>query len=316
MTLDPQTLQTVLDAAPEGVVVCDAREKDWPAVYVNAAMHQLTGYLPSEILGRNLRFLHADDHQQQGLERIRAALSAGKPCQALLRNYRKDGTLFWNDMRLVPIRDANDTLTHFVSFHREGYSQPRVDTPQVEERDPLLSTQTMLAYVREDKLTGLLRRSYFEDVLKRDWGVAQRESKSLTLFVFDLDYFPQYREVFGRAGADQSFRRIARVVHGCFRRASDLCGRLEDEQVVALTGGMEDGGALAYAEAILARIRDLAIHHPRSTVSRYLTASAGVATTVPAHAASPESLLAAALDSLRLAMERGRNRAVVAQPDK
>jgi len=313
MTLDPYTLKTMLDAAPEGVVACDAREKDWPAVYANGAMHQLTGYMPAEIVGRNLRFLHADDHQQQGLDRIRAALGAGKPCQALLRNYRKDGTLFWNDIRIVPIRDANDTLTHFVSFHREGYSKLQVEASQAEQPDPLLSTQTMLAYVREDKLTGLLRRSYFEDMLKRDWGVAQRESKPLTLFVFDLDFFPQYREVFGRAGADQSFRRIARVVHGCFRRASDLCGRMEDEQVIALTKGMEDGGALAFAEAILGRIRDLAIHHPRSTVSRYLTASAGVATTVPAHSASPERLLAAAMESLRLAKERGRNRAVLVE---
>jgi diguanylate cyclase (GGDEF)-like protein/PAS domain S-box-containing protein len=316
MTLDLHTLQAVLDAAPEGVVACDARAKDWPAIYVNEAMQQLTGYLPAEIVGRNLRFLHADDHQQQGLERIRAALKTGKPCQALLRNYRKDGTLFWNEMRLVPIRDANNTLTHFVSFHREGYSQLRVDAPQAEQPDPLVSTQTMLAYVREDKLTGLLRRSYFEDMLKRDWGVAQRESKPLTLFLFDLDFFAQYREVFGRAGADQSFRRIARVIHACFRRASDLCGRLEDEQVVALTAGMEDTNALSFAEATLARIRDLAIHHPRSSVSRYLTASVGVATTVPAHAASPENLLKAATDSLRLAKERGRNCAVLAQPSK
>jgi diguanylate cyclase (GGDEF)-like protein/PAS domain S-box-containing protein len=314
MTLDSHTLQTLLDVAPEGVVACDARVKDWPAVYVNRAMEELTGYMPAEIVGRNPRFLHGDDHQQQGLERIRAALKGGKPCQTLLRNYRKDGTLFWNDMRLVPIRDANDTLTHFVSFHREGYSQLRVDAPQAEQPDPLLSTQTMLAYVREDKLTGLLRHSYFEDMLKRDWGVAQRESKPITLFVFDLDYFAQYREVFGRAGADQSFRRIARVVHGCFRRASDLCGRFEDEQIVALTIGMDDGNALSFAEAILGRIRDLAIHHPRSTVLRYLTASAGVATMVPAHTASPESLLKVAMDSLRLAKERGRNRAALAQP--
>ena len=316
MSLDLHTLRALLDASPEGVVACDAREKDYPAVYANNAMHPLTGYLPAEFLGRNLRFLHADDHEQQGLERIRSALKGGKPCQALLRNYRKDGTLFWNDMRIVPIKDANDTLTHFVSFHREGYSQMRVDAPAAEQPDPLLSTQTMLAYVREDKLTGLLRRSYFEDLFKRDWGKAQRETKPITLFVFDLDYFAQYREVFGRAGADQSFRRIARVVHGCFRRASDLCGRYEDEQIVALTSGMGDSGAASFAETILGRIRDLAIHHPRSTVSRYLTASAGVATTVPAHAANPESLLKAAMESLRVAKERGRNCAVLAQPSE
>ena len=127
-----------------------------------------------------------------------------------------------------------------------------------------MNTQTMLAYLRDDKLTGLLRRTYFEELVKRDWGLAQRESRRLSFLVFDLDCYSQYRDVFGRPGADQSFRRIARVIAGCFRRASDLCGRFDEDQIAALTTGLDLGQASKLAEAVLARVRDLAIHHPRS----------------------------------------------------
>ena len=154
----------------------------------------------------------------------------------------------------------------------------------------------MLAYLRDDKLTGLLRRPYFEELIKRDWGLAQRESRRLSFLVFDLDHFAAYRDVFGRQGADQSFRRIARVIGGCFRRASDLCGRFDEDQIAALTTGLDLTQAAKLAEAVLARVRDLAIHHPRSNVSRYVTASAGVVSLVPPHDVPPERIYDAALE--------------------
>ena len=79
----------------------------------------------------------------------------------------------------------------------------------------------MMAYLRDDKLTGLLRRTYFEELVKRDWGLAQRETRRLSFLVFDLDCFATYKDTFGKPGADQSLRRISRVISGCFRRASD-----------------------------------------------------------------------------------------------
>jgi diguanylate cyclase (GGDEF)-like protein len=171
-----------------------------------------------------------------------------------------------------------------------------------------MSTQTMLAYLRDDKLTGLLRRPYFEELIRRDWGLAQRESRRLSFLVFDLDDYSQYRDVFGRQGADQSFRRIARVIGGCFRRASDLCGRFEEDQVAALTTGLDLSQAARLAEAVLARVRDLSIHHPRSSISRYVTVSAGVVSLVPPHDAAPGRLYEAALRALKDAKELGKNR--------
>jgi PAS domain S-box-containing protein len=212
--------QALAASAPDGIAICDARSGEWQVVYANAAMEQLTGYDATSLRGRNLRFLQAEDHDQEGLARIRAALSEGTPCQTTLRNYRRDGTMFWNEVTLVPLRDGEGRITHFASFHREGGDRLRLDPRDA--RDPSMNTQTMLAYLRDDKLTGLLRRTYFEELVKRDWGLAQRESRRLSFLVFDLDCYSQYRDVFGRPGADQSFRRIARVIAGCFLRRFDI----------------------------------------------------------------------------------------------
>jgi diguanylate cyclase (GGDEF)-like protein/PAS domain S-box-containing protein len=306
MSFDPNLLQNLLQSAPDGVVICEAKSADWQVVFANAAMEQLTGYDADSIRGRNLRFLQADDRDQEGLGKIRNALREGTNCHALLRNYRRDGTMFWNEVTLIPLRDGEGQITHYASFHREGGEHPRPDS----RSEAALSTQTMLAYLRDDKLTGLLRRPYFEDLIKRDWSLAQRESRRLSFLVFDLDYYSQYREVFGRQGADQSFRRIARVVGGCFRRASDLCGRFDEDQIATLTTGLDLPQAAKFAETVLSRIRDLAIHHPRSSISRYVTASAGVVSLVPPHDTAPQRIYEGALKALQDAKDLGRNRVV------
>lgn len=259
--------------------------------------------------GRSLRFLQAHDQDQEGLAKIRDAVRDGSGCQTVLRNYRQDGTMFWNEVSIVPLRDPKGDVTHFASFHRDVTERLRLEA-RSEQRDPAMSTQTMLAYLRDDKLTGLLRRPYFEELVRRDWALAQRESRRLSFVVFDLDCFAHYRDVFGRQGADQAFRRIARVIGGCFRRASDLCGRFDEDQIAALTTGMDLEQASKLADAVLARVRDLAVHHPRSIVSRYVTASAGVVSLVPAHDVTIDRVYDAALKALKDAKELGRNRVV------
>ncbi len=307
-SVDPNLLKTMVESTPEGVAICEATSGNWNVTYVNSALEQLTGYQADAMIGRNLRFLQADDHDQEGLAKIREALKDGKPCRTIVRNYRSDGTQFFNEIMLAPLKNADGKITHFASFHRESGTTP-IEL-RSESRDPHMSTQTMLAYLRDDKLTGLLRRPYFEELIKRDWGLAQRESRRLSFLVFDLDHYLQYRDVFGRQGSDQSFRRIARVIGGCFRRASDLCGRFDEDQIAALTTGLDLSQASKLAEAVLGRVRDLAIHHPRSNVSRYVTASAGVVSLVPSHDAPPSRIYEAALKALQDAKELGRNRVV------
>jgi two-component system cell cycle response regulator len=313
LAVDPLLLQSLVEAARDGVAICE-NAGDRKVVYANAAMEKLTGYPREQICGRNLRFLQAHDHDQEGLAKIREALQSGTSCRTVLRNYRHDGTMFWNEVTLTPLRDSHGSLTHYASFHRDVGDKLQLEAKS-EQSDASMSTQTMLAYLRDDKLTGLLRRPYFEELVRRDWALAQRESRRLSFLIFDLDCFVQYREVFGRQGADQAFRRIARLIGGCFRRASDLCGRFDEDQIVALTTGMDLTQASKLADVVLGRVRDLAIHHPRSTISRYVTATAAVVSLVPAHDFTVERVYDSALRALKDAKELGKNRVVSRECD-
>ncbi|HSN71686.1 MAG TPA: diguanylate cyclase [Steroidobacteraceae bacterium] len=292
----------IIERLPQGVVICNALEPDYHVVYVNAAMERLTGYGAADFIGRNMRFLQGEDREQEGLARIRRALAAGANCQAMVRNYRHDGTLFWNEISLEPLHDASGRLTHYVSFHRDAGERTRMTTRADGPAGPGLGV------VREDKLTGLLRREYFEEVLKRDWGLAQREMRRLTLIVFELDAFQSYRDVFGPAGAEQTVRRVARLIGGNFRRASDLCGRFDEDKIVALANGMTTEQARLHATNVIARVHELAIHHPRSPVSRFVTMTAGVATLVPAREDAPQRLIDATVEVLTAALGEGGNR--------
>lgn len=298
MSLDWLVLQSLIDASPDGVVVCDAHGSRKPVVYCNNAFEQLTGYRSSELQGRDLSFLQQGEDTQEGLALVRAALREGVACRTVLRNYRKDGSTFMNEMQLIPIRDQQGKLTHFASFHRVG-SERTAATIGEAATDAMLSTQRLLAHVREDKQTGLLRRSYFEDLLRRDFSLAQRDQKPMTIIVFEIDHANAYREVFGPSGAEQTFKRVARTVAGCFRRASDLCARWEDSQIITATLTTEPAQAQRMAEMVSSRVRDLAIHHPRAAVSRYVTVSFGIMSAIPEQQDNASQFIVRALHALR-----------------
>src|SRR5665213_4136946 len=100
----------IVDQSPEGIVVCDATAADCPVVYANAAFVQLSGYPLTALMGRNLRLLQGRDLDQEGRQRIREALARGGLSRVLMRNYRPDGTQYWNEILIQPVRDASGQL--------------------------------------------------------------------------------------------------------------------------------------------------------------------------------------------------------------
>ncbi len=102
--------------AEAGIVIADARLNDMPIVFCNPAFERMTGYSPQEALGRNCRFLQANDTDQPAVKNLRKAIKEGRECRAVLRNYRKDGTMFWNEVSVSPVHDQSGQLTHFVGF--------------------------------------------------------------------------------------------------------------------------------------------------------------------------------------------------------
>ena len=99
-----------------GVVIADATQPDMPIVFVNATFEAISGYSMQETLGRNCRFLQRDDIDQPGLQTLRKALITKTNGYAVLRNYRKDGSLFYNELFISPVRNEAGLVTHFVGI--------------------------------------------------------------------------------------------------------------------------------------------------------------------------------------------------------
>lgn len=106
----------VLGKSSLSVVITDAIASDHPIIYINAAFELTTGYSAAESIGRNCRFLQGTDNAQPVLEKMRLALENGKSCECVLRNYRRDGSLFWNQLHIYPVRGLGESVTHFVGI--------------------------------------------------------------------------------------------------------------------------------------------------------------------------------------------------------
>ena len=112
-----QLLAACVAATDTPMVISDATAPDYPMVWVNAAFEATSGYRAAEILGRNARLLQGPDTDQDTVKEFRVALDAGRSARARLLNYRPDGSAWWNEMHVSPLRDAAGTLTHFLGVH-------------------------------------------------------------------------------------------------------------------------------------------------------------------------------------------------------
>lgn len=294
----------LLDSAPEGVVVCDATASDHPVIYANAAFAAMSGHAVDALLGKNLRMLQGADREQDGRQRMREAVERGETARVLMRNYRPDGSLFWNEVVIQPVRNPSGQLTHFVGYYRDASQRLK---------DGEKASQGLPSWLREDRLTGLHSRAYFEELLQRDWLLAQRDSHEIGLTLFDIDDLATYNDTFDKSAGDACIRRVSRVIGASYRRGGDLVGRWEGGTLAALTQGDAAQKASQYAQVVAQRVRDLLIHHPRAGAGRYLTISAGVASLVPHRDMPLEALLKGCRAALKRAKATGKNSIVTAE---
>lgn len=155
--------QRALDAANNLVVITDARRADNPIVFVNDFFLEVTGYEENEVLGENCRFLQFQEgerDEQPERRQLREAVEAGEPTSVLMRNYRKDGTLFWNELYVTPLRDPDGTLTHFIGVQNDVTE--RVEALQETQRSEALlrsffdSAPVMMGVASLDEETGVV----------------------------------------------------------------------------------------------------------------------------------------------------------------
>ncbi len=112
-------LERAITASPSGIIISDSTQPDCPIIYCNPAFERLTGYCEHEVLGINCRFLQGEDTDPRALTQIRTAIKKEQDCTVTLKNYRKDGSYFWNELSISPVRDPDGRLTHFIGIQTD-----------------------------------------------------------------------------------------------------------------------------------------------------------------------------------------------------
>jgi PAS domain S-box-containing protein len=111
--------EQAIDSSNVGVMITDPQQEDNPIEYVNKGFTDITGYAEDDALGRNPRFLQGPETDPEELSKLRAAIAAGEPVTVELKNYRKDGSEYWNRLSVTPVTDADGTLSKFIGIQQE-----------------------------------------------------------------------------------------------------------------------------------------------------------------------------------------------------
>lgn len=119
----PQILTQMLDGSVNGITLSDPDKEDNPIVYANKAFEKITGYHVDETVGRNCRFLHEQDPDQEELQKIRDAVKNATPVEVTLRNFRKNGELFYNRLSITPLFDNQGKLIYFMGVQYDVTEQ-------------------------------------------------------------------------------------------------------------------------------------------------------------------------------------------------
>jgi len=190
-------LERAVTASTNSIVISDPNQPDDPLVYVNPAFERTTGYAAEEVLGRNCRFLQDEDRDQPALGELRTAVREGRHCTVVLRNYRKDGTLFWNELSIYPVHDEEGCVTSFVGVQNDITERIRAEETLSEirraERRRIardlhdIVLQDLSGALQSLRLTHLqAKRSGTSLDFEEELGALGRASSGLRSAIYDL----------------------------------------------------------------------------------------------------------------------------------
>jgi diguanylate cyclase (GGDEF)-like protein/PAS domain S-box-containing protein len=313
MNLDVDILKLAVMDCRDGITVSDARLPDMPLVFVNPGFERMTGYPAEECVGKNCRFLQGDDREQAARAAINEVFRTNEPCLVTLRNYRKDGTLFYNELSLSPVLGNDGCVTHYLGIQKDVTDRVALENQFIQETSRLaIANQELTRLVTMDDLTSIYNRRFFDTQLEIQMRIGRRLKHPMSIFLVDIDYFKEYNDQYGHQAGDAALAAVAKSLNKSFRRGGDFVARYGGEEFVILTSHMTPEQAAAYAEALCRRVRELNIEHAgRSDGKGHLTISVGHATR-QADVASGEELIAEADKALYSAKHAGRDQVVAA----
>ena len=282
--------EQMIEVSANAIILCSADGPDYVIEYVNPAFQRITGYAKADVAGHSLDFLHGTAHDQQGGDDIRAAMSEKREGRALLRNYRKDGSSYWNELYVAPVSDENGAISHFVVA--------QYDITEVMRYEAELGFQA-----RHDTLTGLANRKLLAERLTDNIAGADHHGGTIWVAFLDLDRFKFVNDTLGHDAGDILLKQLALRLQAAGREIDTVARVGGDEFVLVLPQISGDGGPMAVLQRMIAAVAEpLAVEGHEF----FLTCSIGVAV-YSADGKNADSLVKHADVAMYRAKEKGRN---------
>ena len=287
--VDREILEQVLAGSLEPLMVVRTDQPDWPVALVNPAFHAIGG---DEAEGKPFAdVIEAIGGREVALdvsEGVRSGEATSFPMDTGSREYL---------LALRPLLAPGESRPRFyAAFWRSSATSTGGESAEMHHA-LLKAKRRIRDLARDDPATGLMNNRAFREVFAHDWAVAAREKSRLSLVTFTLDEFRAYVDVFGQHAADSCLRRVGQTIRRCLRRASDVVARPAGAVFVALSHASEEVAVREFADRKAISVRELGLHHPRATSSKFVTVTIEVAVAEPAsEAGDSEAFLDELLD--------------------
>lgn len=287
-----------LDASVNAILITGPSAAGNLIEYVNPAFKRITGYDPAEVIGQDCRLLQRDDREQEGVASIRQALVANREVSAVLRNYRKDGALFWNQLFIAPVPNPDGETTHHIGV--------------INDVTDLIRYQEQLEYqANYDSLTRLPNRNLLRDRLQHALIIAQRHHKGVAVVFIDLDGFKNVNDSLGHSVGDRLLSVVAERLGRCARASDTVARHGGDEFVIVMTDTVDEQSLIAWMERVRASISEPVW---LDGTELYVGCSMG-ASLFPQDGEDAETLLKKADLAMYRAKDMGRNTFQFYQPE-
>ncbi|MBR9904992.1 MAG: EAL domain-containing protein [Gammaproteobacteria bacterium] len=283
-------LERSVESSTNGVIIVDAQRADWPIVYVNAAFERITGYSRSQALGRNCRFLQGEETDPATIKQLKVGVVEQREVHVVIRNYRRDGTVFWNDLYISPVLDESGHVTHFIGVQNDISEQREY--------------QAQLAHnAHHDALTGLPNRLLLGQRLEQGCVVARRYQRYIAVLFIDLDDFKPINDTLGHEVGDFILVEVAKRLENELRPWDTVARFGSDEFVVLLPDLAHQDDVIQVVERVLQGLSPP--YWYRGSELR-ITASIGIAIN-DGSMKNPRQLIQQADLAMYKAKRRGRN---------